>query len=430
MGKKNISKSTKIQKTKKKKNIRKHFSASIRRIRTKGKINEDDNSLNDHNTTQLSIGKSLNELIQSLDKVTINLSTKKNEPIKLRFPKEINDDEFVLLILKGLEYAKENFKFKNLKNLKILLNKFHEIDKNLGYNNNTIFPFLESQNALEKIYKKDILLSLVTDETITDINLNKNTQDSLNNLFSQNKEFIIYNQKEMFTDIKEYNDYNVDKNICTKNFEDILYSNTILNIYKEVLEELYNIKVTVDEIKKQLIDFRMKHKIYFIEMPKKLYGLTLYNGTILLNNLYIKNIYIKDSTNYFIVFFTLFHEYTHILSRIFRGDDDYLKSTGEFLKEQNKKIDESGKFFEEKFLFNFLKIKTISIIEANYLLDKKNYIYNSSKEFGENLVNFIKNNQDIIKLMSRVSIGKTENDYVEIKIGCSFAGFRRNTFLD
>lgn len=234
----------------------------------------------------------------------------------------------------------------------------------------------------------------------------------------------------MFLDAKEYVDQNIDENICIKKFEELLYSNTILNTYREVLKELYNITISVEEIKTKLIEFRMKHKIFFLEMPHNLYGLTLYNGTILLNNLYMKNKFIKDSTNYFIVFFTLFHEYTHILSRLFRGDNNYLKNTGEFLKDTNKKIEESGKFFEDKFLFKFLKLKTISEIEANYLLDKQNYAYSSSEEFGKNLVDFIKKNQKIIKLMPRVSIGKKENDYVEIKIGCSFAGIRRNTFLD
>ena len=426
---KNISRSTKIGKTHKKKIIRKKLSASLRRIRRREILNKD-NSLHWPNNSQLSIDNSLNQLIQSLDAFTIDLSPKNINPIKLEFQKEINDEEFTLLVLNGIEYAKEKFKFDNLKNLKKILNKLHEIDIELGYNKNKIFPFLESQNKLEKAFKKDLILSLVTDETITDIDLNKNINDSLKNTFSKNKEFIIYQQKEMFIDAKEYEDQNVDENIYIRKFEDLLYSNTILNTYKKVLEELYNIDIVVEEIKQKLIDFRMKHKIYFIEMPKQLFGLTLYDGTILLNNLYIKNKFIKDSTNYFIVFFTLFHEYTNILSRLLRGDNNYFKNTGEFTKDMNKKIEDSGKFFEETFLYNYLKVKTISEIEANYLLDKQNYIYGSIEEFGKDLVNFIKINKNILKSMSRVSIGKKENDYVEIKIGCGFSGIRRKTFLD
>lgn len=166
MGKKNISRSTKIKKNQKKTKTRKQLSASLRRIRRREILNIDNLPLNGPNTYQLSIEELLNQLIQSLDSFTIDLSTIEKTPIKLEFPKEINDDEFTLLILKGIEYAKEKFKFKNLKNLKKFVNKLHEIDIQLGYNKNTIFPFLESENKLEKIFKKDLFLSLVTDETI------------------------------------------------------------------------------------------------------------------------------------------------------------------------------------------------------------------------------------------------------------------------
>ena len=113
-----------------------------------------------------------------------------------------------------------------------------------------------------------------------------------------------------------------------------------------------------------------------------------------------------------------------------RGDDNYFRNTGEFLKALNLKIGESGQYFENHFLFNFLKLKSITAIEAEYLLNKDNYIYESSQEFGKNLMHFIKNKQNIINKLPRVSIGKNGNDSVKISVGCGFAGLRLNTLLD
>ena len=386
------------------------------------------NSLNNPITGEENL---LRQLIKSLDIFTIGTIKKKLNPLKLKFPSELNDEQFTSLFLEGIKYAKDKFKFENLINLRQILNKLHDIDVLLGYNNNKIFPFLESQNKLEKIFKMDLLLSLVSDETITDMGMIQN-YNSLTNIFSQTKEYLLYDQIELFNVAKEYEDQNVNQSIYIEKFEELLYSNTILNAYKEVIKELYKVNLEVNEIKKKLIDFRKNHKIYFLEMPKQLYGLTLFNGTIIINSLYLNNNnkYFKDSTTYFIIFFTLMHEYMHILSRLVRGDDNFFNSTGEFLKALNLKLDESGKFFEEHFLFKFLKKKSITEFEANYLLNKDNYIYESVQDFGKNLLNFIKINENYIKQLPRVSIGKNENNRVEIRIGCGFAGIRIKTLID
>jgi hypothetical protein len=396
-------------------------------MRRRGNLNLKNNSLNKPNS-QESKENIIREIIQSLDTLNIDLNIKtKFTPLKHKFPEELNNEQFISLFLKGIEYAKNKYKFENLKNIKIILNKFHDIDVKLGYNKNKIFSFLETQNELEKIYKMDLLLSLVSDETITDIHINQN--DSLDAIFSQTKEFVLYAQNELFNHAKEYKDENVNKNIYIKKFEELLYSKTILNTYKEVLNELYNVKLSINQIKKLLIDFRKSHKIYFIEMPWKLYGLTLFNGTILISKEFLDKHFNNESRS-FIIFFTLFHEYTHILSRLVRGDNNFFRNTGEFLKALNLKIGESGKYFENQFLLNFLKKKSITDFEAKYLLNKDNYNYDSSEEFGNNLKNFIKKNQDIIKQFPRVSIGKNEDDGVEISVGCGCAGIRLETLLD
>ena len=436
MGKKINSKSAKTIKSQNRKKGRNQLRSQLRNqssipIRRKGAFNLNNNSLNSHDTLEENL---LRQLIKSLDTFTIGKAKKKINPLKLKFSTDLNDEQFISLFSEGLEYAKSKFKFANLINLKQILNKLHDIDVSLGYDQHKIFPFLESKNKLEKLFKMDLLLSLVSDEAITEIIDIKITQNnnSLSNIFSQTKEYILYGQKELFNEAKEYKDQNVNENISIEKFEELLYSNTILNTYKEVIYELYKVNLQVKEIKQKLYDFRKKHKILFLEMPKKLYGLTLFNGTILINSLYLddNNKYFKDPSTYFIIFFTLLHEYMHILSRLVRGDDNFFNSTGQFLKDSNLKIEESGRFFEEHFLFQFLKEKSISEIEATYLLNKDNYIYNSIQDFGKNLLDFININANNIKHLPRVSIGKNDNNRVELKIGCGFAGIRINTLLD
>ena len=155
-----------------------------------------------------------------------------------------------------------------------------------------------------------------------------------------------------------------------------MYSkSTTLSTYKELIYELYGKHVKLNEIKENLKEYRKKHKIYFIDMPNGLYG------TILLNRIYYDSL-IRYLINVFIIFLTLFHEYAHILSRLFRGDKNYFNN--------NINVNESGEFFEELFLFKSLPQRQITMVESKFLLDKKNYIFGSSQEFRDNFDNFRK----------------------------------------
>ena len=208
MGKKVISRSAKLTKSGKKKQKRNQLSASIRR---RIYFNLENTSLDIPNS-QLSKENIISKLILSLDAFTIELNAKKKStPLKHKFPEELNNEQFTSLFLKGIEYAKSKFKFENLKNIKIILNKFHDIDVKLGYDKNKIFPFLQSRNKLEKAYKMDLLLSLVSEETITDIKINQG--NDLNQIFSKTNEYLLYDQNDLFAHAKEYENRNVNENI-------------------------------------------------------------------------------------------------------------------------------------------------------------------------------------------------------------------------
>ena len=98
-------------------------------------------------------------------------------------------------------------------------------------------------------------------------------------------------------------------------------------------------------------------------MDKKLFGFIIYNGTIFLNK---ANVQVGISTeDTFVTYFTLLHEIMHALSRLYRGNKNYLIDTGEFLKNNIKKVDESGEYFDQKFVLGLIKGIRLTSIEAN-----------------------------------------------------------------
>ena len=228
MGKKlkNISKSKKVKNIKKNK-IKRNYRSSVR-LRYSNEKNLEEN---------------IKLLIESLDNISLDLD-EKPRPINLDFPNDLTNEEFKALFLKGIKYEKQYFKINNLLNLKLLLNKFKELDNN-NYNNNECFHFLKSKNKLERIFKIDLLLSLLTDEDKT--NFTKETD--INSIFTNTKEYKMYDKRQIFENIIEYNN-KITGDILITDFESLLYSNTVLNCFKESIEELYDKKIDIEEIKK------------------------------------------------------------------------------------------------------------------------------------------------------------------------------------
>lgn len=82
--------------------------------------------------------------------------------------------------------------------------------------------------------------------------------------------------------------------------------------------------------------------------------MTLFNGTILLNKIYLNNlnhILLKDSAEAFIIFFTLLHENTHVLSI------DYLEKIIIILKILGNLLNILKKTKKKKKAINILELK-------------------------------------------------------------------------
>ena len=102
------------------------------------------------------------------------------------------------------------------------------------------------------------------------------------------------------------------------------------------------------------------------------------------------------------------HELMHALSRIFRGNDNYLIDTREFVKQM--KVDDSGSYFENLLLLNCLKDGKLTILEANYLLDSNNYNYLNVDDFKKAFNNFRKKNIKAIGNNIKFSIAKENQE--------------------
>jgi len=80
----------------------------------------------------------------------------------------------------------------------------------------------------------------------------------------------------------------------------------IIEKYKEVLYELYDVKITREELIKIINQFIEKHNIFFVFMDIKLYGMIFFDGTIIVNRIYYTINYRDD--NAFVIYYILLCE--------------------------------------------------------------------------------------------------------------------------
>ena len=153
-------------------------------------------------------------------------------------------------------------------------------------------------------------------------------------------------------------------------------------------------------------------------MPPNRYGLTFYDGTIFINRKNYVNIY-KYKVDTYIIFFSLFHEYMHVLFRLEKDDKNFLLNTDESTQNRNTKIKESGDYFEKEFLLDIIPNNSITEIEAEYLLKKDNYVFSSLNSFKNAFKNFRNKKKNEIAKLRAFAIAKDGNAYrASLKVGC------------
>lgn len=116
----------------------------------------------------------------------------------------------------------------------------------------------------------------------------------------------------------------------------------------------------------------------------------------------------------------------HALSRIFRDDENFFYDTDEFLKYKRINPKESGDYFDNKILLDILPDKKLTTIEAENLLDEKNYVYDSSQAFKDSFMKFRKSKIKKIEMLPSQAISKENNDYNSLNIICGCRSGRIN----
>lgn len=375
-----------------KKSTKKKIEIKKKKTRSAGKINKEKKE-----KIILDNDDSIKDLILNLD--AVNQIVLPEESLNIKFESKMNNKNFYSNFKKGINYAKQNFAKYILCILKSLL---LVLLGNKNINDDDVFELNSCINDLYRSYKIDFILSLINNEKKLKA-IGKNKKDLENN-FKNSSDYKILGNPNIFKDAVLFN-ANYNGNCSFHNFQQLLYSPTIINAYERALFELYGIKSDPKGIKAKLKSFISNHNIYFIHLPNEYYGLTLYDGTILLNSSFSL---FNSSIDSLIIFFTLMHELMHALSRIFRGNDNYLIDTREFVKQM--KVDDSGSYFENLLLLNCLKDGKLTILEANYLLDSNNYNYLYVDDFKKAFNNFRKKNIKAIGNNIKFSIAKENQE--------------------
>ena len=361
-------------------------------------------------------GPSVKELINSLDNQNNQSFNENDENFKIEFPSKITRRNFDKYFTQAIISAKQKYKKKNLKILKqllLLLIDFNPI------NYGDYFGLDSNITELHKIFKIDLIFTLLTDEK--KVEAYGNDLSKIDFQFKSSDDYLIWMNNKGFNEANLY-DRSFTGYFSFQNFEQILFSPIILNAYKSALNELYGINISTSRIKNTLNSFISSHEIYFISIPDSYYGLTLIDGTILLNKRYVE---FHNSVNGLKIVMTLFHEYMHVLSRLFRGDNNYLLNTREFLNTRGIMVTESGNYFDEKIL-DYFTIKEATYLEADYLLKPENYNHNAVDQFKGDFISFRNKNVKIIKSSIKFSIAKKKLGENSIFVGnhCYFAGSR------
>lgn len=366
------------------------------------------------------ISPSITELIQSLDDKVIP-NTKSD--FYLKFSSNLTEREFIKLFKEGINFAKRNFEFDNLKILKEILLLLKDIN---GINSTDEFGLEKCKdNKLLKVFKFDLILSLLSDQSKLEELKIKDASD-VNEIRTKFMNSYDYGLFKGYDEMKNAIPFNQNSNgvYSYQSFKNILFSPTIISLYKDVLYELYDINISKKELIKVVEEFINTHNIFFVKMSLQRFGMLFYDGTIFVNNIYYSSTYFKRDA--FVIYYTILHEIMNAISRILRRNDNYLLNTNEFTKSRKIKADENGDYFEKKFLIDIIKKKQLSVFEANYLVDSNNYRYENINDFHSAFLNWRKNNINDIKNSETFFIAKSSDQTTfSIKIGCYRNGPRK-----
>lgn len=99
----------------------------------------------------------------------------------------------------------------------------------------------------------DLLLSLLYSEKKIE-KLQIKILNVIEKIFKNTFEYNLYSNNNLLLESKEYNN-SISGSFSLTKFKSLLFSNTILHTYKEVLKDLYNKDYNINEINQNLMIF-------------------------------------------------------------------------------------------------------------------------------------------------------------------------------
>ena len=172
---------------------------------------------------------SIEDLIKSLDSPIKNAFINNNfSNLEISFPSDITNRKFCELFLKGLNLSKRNFNSNNLiilKKLLLLLNDSVKGKDTLGDE----FGLDSCSNNLQKVFRKDLLLTLLSDESKIQ-ELGKEGLDKVENKFKLTNEYNLFVENSVYNQSIVYNENN-NGLYSFQQIKNILFSPVVLQAY-------------------------------------------------------------------------------------------------------------------------------------------------------------------------------------------------------
>ena len=327
---------------------------------------------------------------------------------KLTYGKQLDDDEFIKLLQECVDFANCTYNTKEIEDIKNKLLKDYR-------------PSLENMFKRGQIFKdviENALLTILTEE-------NKNSQEDNYNLLKIGHTTATPIIKMNFNNNKNY-ELNIEE--FKEVFSSLVYVENLIKTLKQFIPKSKNIVITKKKLKENIKSHFDKYYIYFSDLPKNIYAITIHTGNTYIRSEYLYQYFNEKNKDYKLVIrekiiLDIGHELAHALLReiyddmginfLIKSAHNDAKNKEIFFKDKfNNEIhtlnlNESGNVLDHN-LFNTYYFDTIFFEEAELFLHIKKMT--SITEFNKKLDNIINNEKNKGMIANQVNKFKKLND--------------------
>lgn len=284
--------------------------------------------------------KELNDITQLVNSLITFYNLKGHNNISIKFGSKINNKQFTDFFIIKIKNFLDNLDVFTLSDA-----LYFNMINSSSLINSINYIFQQSNHNILKSFKIDILLGLTKAK-------------------SQFDDVDYFNALLDIKDIQIADEIKLNKNylnILTSKATTTAYLHFINTAIKDKREP-YEIKTIIDTVNKCIKEV----KYYKAPFTKCLYGLTLYDKSMIINKLYLDELKL-DWSSECIVLMTIIHEFAHYLYRIlvdsnFFNDSDFFDGT--------LRINESGDYIDKLLISN---TSILSLEGSDYYMEVENW---------------------------------------------------------